>query len=136
MKVLNFKDFMKKYNSKSFTMIESELQRIYIYTIYPRDFEIHSNKGIVNIDDGSVNGTHWTCFITKHKKSYYFDSFCGQPDKFSLNQIPKPIYQNYKIEDKISKLCGSYCLYFIYLIEGMNYYDYILKMCFDKINSN
>ena len=35
MKVLNFKDFMKKYNLKNDTMNESELQRIYNYPIYP-----------------------------------------------------------------------------------------------------
>ena len=37
MKVLNFKHFMKKYNLKDDTMKESEIQRIYICCIYPRD---------------------------------------------------------------------------------------------------
>ena len=36
MKILNFKDFMKKYNLKINTMNESELQRVYNYPIYPR----------------------------------------------------------------------------------------------------
>ena len=58
-----------------------------------------------------MGGSHWVCFIIKDNKSYYFDSFGGQPDKFPLNQLPKPIiYHNYKIQDIISKLCGSYCL--------------------------
>ena len=35
MKVLNFKDFMKKYNLKDDTMNESQLQRVYNYPIYP-----------------------------------------------------------------------------------------------------
>ena len=70
MKVLNFKDFMKKYNLKNDTMNESELQRVL---------------------------------------SYYFDSFGGQPDKFLLNQAPKPImYHNYKTQDINSRICGSY----------------------------
>ena len=30
-------------------------------------------------------------------------------------------------------LCGSYCLYFFYLMEQMNYYDTILKIYFDLI---
>ena len=132
MKVLNFKDFMKKYNLKNNTMNESELQRVYNYPIYPRDSNIYSNKGFVNIDDGSQGGTHWTCFIIKNNKSYYFDSFGIQPDKFLLKQLPKPIiYLNYKIQDINSQLCGSYCLYFFYLIERMNYYDTILKLVFD-----
>ena len=132
MKVLNFKDFMKKYKLKNDTMNESQLQKIYNYPIYPRDSKKYSDKGFVDIDNGSQGGCHWTCFIVKDKKSYYFDSFGVQPDRLLLNQLPKPIiYHNYKIQDINSKLCGSYCLYFLYLIERMNYFDTILKMCFD-----
>ena len=132
MKVLNFKDFMKKYNLKNDTINELELQRIYNYPIYPRDSKIYSDKGFVNIDNGDRRGTHWTCFIVKDNESYYFDSFGGTPDKFLLKQLPKPIiYHNYKIQDINSRLCGSYCLYFFYLIDTMNYYDTILKMYFN-----
>ena len=67
-------------------MNESKLQKVYNYPIYPRDSIIYSDKGFVNIDNGSQGGTHWTCFIEKDKKSFYFDSFGGQPDKFLLNQ--------------------------------------------------
>ena len=132
MKILNFKDFMKKYNLKDDTMNESELQRVYNYPIYPPDSKIYSDKGFVNIDNGSMGGSHWTCFLVKNNKSFYFDSFGGSPDKFLLNQLPKPVfYHNYKIQHTNSKLCGSYCLYFFYLIERMNYYDAILKIYFD-----
>ena len=73
-------------------------------------------------------------FIVKDNKSFYFDSFGVQPDKFLLDQLPKPIiYHNYKIQDIDSQLCGSHCLYFFYLIERMNYFDAILKMYF-KLN--
>ena len=113
-------------------MKQSQLQKIYNYPIYPRDSKIYSYKGFINIDNGSQDGTLWTCFMVKDKKSYYFDSFGGAPDKFLLNQLHKPIiYHNYKIQDINSKLCGSYCLYFFYLIERMNYYDTILKIYFD-----
>ena len=132
MKVLNFKDFMKKYNLKNDTMNESQLQKIYNHPVYPSDSKIYSDKGFVNIDNGSEGGTHWTCFIVKDNKSYYFDSFGGQPDKFILKQLPKPIiYHNYKIQDINSRLCGSYCLYFFYLIERMKYYNAILKLVFE-----
>ena len=134
MKVLNFKDFMKKYKLKNDTLNEFQLQRVYNYPIYPRDSKIYSDKGFVNIDNGSQGGTHWCAFYVKNNKSFYFDSFGGQPDKFLLNQLPKPIiYQNYKIQDINSKLCGSYCLYFFFLFERMNYYDAIIKMYFDSI---
>ena len=134
MKILNFKDFMKKYNLKNKTMNESELQRVYNYPIYPRDSKIYSDKGFVNIDSGIMGGTHWSCFIVKDNKSFYFDSFGGQPDKFLIKQLPKPIiYHNYKIQEINSFLCGSYCLNFFYLIERMNYYDALLKKYFEKL---
>ena len=132
MKVLKFKDFMKKIKLINDTMNESELQIIYNYPIYPRDSKIYSDKGFINIDNGSQGGTHWTCFIGEDNKSYYCESFGGQPDKVLLKQLPKPIiYLNYYIQDITSKLCGSYCLYSFYLIERMNYYDAILKMYFN-----
>ena len=108
MKVLNFKDFMKKYKLKNDTFNGSQLQRIYNYPIYPRDSKNHSDRGFVNIDNGFQGGSHWTCFIVKDNKSYYFDSFGGAPDIFLLNQLAKPkIYHNYKIQHINSKLCGS-----------------------------
>ena len=132
MKMLNLKDFMKKYKLKDDTMYESQLQKVYNFPIYLRDSELYSDKGFVIIGDGSLGGTHWTCFIVKDNKSYYFDSFGGQCDKFLLNQLHKPIlYHNYKLQDINSKLGGSYCLYFSYLIERMNYYDPILKLVFE-----
>ena len=113
-------------------MNESQLQRVYNYPIYPRDSKKYSDKGFVHIENGSMGGSHWTCFIVKDNKSCYFDWFVRQPDKFLLNQLPKPIiYHNYKIQDINSKLCGSYCLFFFYLIERMNYYDVVLKLVFE-----
>ena len=66
---------MKKYNLKDNTMNESQLQKKYNYPIYPTDSKIHSNKGVVNIDNDSMGGSHLTCFIVKDNKSNYFDSF-------------------------------------------------------------
>ena len=135
MKILILNDFMKKNILRNDTMNESQLQRIFNNSIYPRDSKTYSDKGFENIDNGSMGGSHWTCFYIKDNKSYYFDSFGGQPDKFLLNQLPKPIiYHNYKIQYIDSKLCGSYCLYFFYLIERMNFYDTILKMYFESIS--
>ena len=123
---------MKKYNLKNDTMNESQLQKIYSYPLYYRDSKIYSVKGFVNTDDGSQGGTHWTCFIVRDNKSYCFDSFGGQPYKVLRNQLPKLIENhNYKIQDINSKLCGSFCLYFFYLFERMNYYNTILKLVFE-----
>ena len=128
----NFEDFIKNINLKNDDMNESHLQEFYIYPIYPRDSKINSDNGFVNTDNGAQGGTPWTCFIVKDNKSFYFDSFGGQPDKFLLNQLPKPIiYHKYKIQYINCKLCGSYCLYFFYLIERLNYYDTFLKLVFE-----
>ena len=62
MKVLNFKDSMKKYNLKNDTMNESQLQKIYNYYIYPRDSKVITDKGFVNIDNGSTGGSHWCTY--------------------------------------------------------------------------
>ena len=77
MKILNFNNFMKKYNLKDDTMNESQLQKVYSYPIYPRDSKIYSDTGFVIFDNGSQRGTHWVCFIVKDNNSFYFDSFGG-----------------------------------------------------------
>ena len=124
MKRLCLRDSMKKCNLRIATTNESELQIVYKSHIYPRDSKIYSDRGFVNIDNGSQRGAHWTCFVKKDNKSYYFDSFSGQADKFQLKQLPKAmLYHIYKIQDKISKLRGSYCSYFFYLIERVTKKD-------------
>ena len=76
---------MKNCNLEDGTMNESYLQKIFSYPILPRDWKIYSDKIFVNLDYGSQGGTNWTCFYIKDNRSYYFDLFAGQPDKFLLN---------------------------------------------------
>ena len=92
MKVLNFKVFMKKYKLKNDTMNESQSQRVYDYPIYPRGSKTYSDKGFVNIDNGSMGGSHWTCFIVKDNKSYYFDSLVVSQINFCLNNYLNQYY--------------------------------------------
>ena len=77
-----------------------------------------------------MGGSHWTCFLIKDNKSFYFDSFGGQPDKFLLKHIPKPKTYRKKIQEINSKLGGSYFVYFFCLIERMNYCNAFLKTYF------
>ena len=60
---MNFKDFMKTCNLRNDTRNESQLQKYYNYPTYPRDSIIYSDERLVNIDNRSQGGTHWTCFI-------------------------------------------------------------------------
>ena len=112
-------------------MNDHQLRKTFDYPIYRRDSKIFSDRGFVNIDNGSMGGTHWTCLIIKDNNSYHFQSVVGQPDTFLLGQLPKQIvYQNYEIPHINSRLCGSYCLYSFYSIERMNYYHTILNLYF------
>ena len=47
MKLLSFKDFMKKYNLKNDTMNESELQSVYNYPIYASDSKVFQIKDLL-----------------------------------------------------------------------------------------
>ena len=128
MLILGSKDNTKKCNLKNDIMNESDLQKICIYPIYPSNSKIYSDKGFVTIDNGIMGGTHWKCFVLRSSKSFYFDCLGGHPDNQLLNQSPIPImYHNYKIQDKNFGLCGSFCSYFIYLFQRMNFNDTILK---------
>ena len=135
MRLLNFRDFMKEKFAKWYYDWEWFTKSLYFFYISQR-FKRYSDKAF-NIDNGSMGGSYWTYFIIKDNKSFYFDSFGGQLDKFLVNQLPKPIiYHKYKIQDINSRLCDSYCLNFFSLIERMNHYDAILKKYFDAINAN
>ena len=47
---------MKKYKLKNDTLNESQIQKTFNYPLYPRDSTIYSDKGFVNIDNGSMGG--------------------------------------------------------------------------------
>ena len=77
-------------------MNKSQLQKVYNYKRYPRDSKILTDKGFINIDNGSRGGSHWCAFYMQNNKSFYFDSFEGRSDNILLNHSPKPIlYHKY-----------------------------------------
>ena len=70
----------------------------------PKDFIMTSDKCFVYIVNGAMGGSHWNCFYMKDKKSFYFESFCGQADNFSLYYLSKPIFfLNIKVKMSIVK---------------------------------
>ena len=119
MTLLNLEDFMKKIDFKNDSMNESQLRKIYIYPVYPRDSKKLSNEGFVDLDDDSRWGSHWVCYYMKDDKFYYFDSFGGQPDKLLRNQLHKPIlYHNYKKQDKKIQIMWIFLLILLWLVEN------------------
>ena len=88
---LNFKKFLENDILKNDNITEADLRKVYNYSLYPRDSKIYSVKEFDNINKGSMGGTNWCCFIKKGYKSFYFDSFGGNPDNFLNNHFSKPI---------------------------------------------
>ena len=98
---------MKKFILNYDTFSKSDLQKVYCYSIYPRDPIITTSKGLVNIDNGEQKGTNWICFFEKISKSFYFDSCGGSPDKFVPNFLPKPIFCHNNNQDINRRLGGT-----------------------------
>ena len=59
--------------------------------------------------------------LDKMWKSYLISLLGGAPNSYIQQQIPKTItFHNFKSKKIKSKLCGTYCLYFFYLLEKMD----------------
>ena len=112
----SLKGIMEKSNLEDDTTSENGLKKIYDSSIYPRDSLITKDKRFVNIDNGSMGGSHWTCF---HIKITDFFTLIHLVDSqtiiFKQLQYPKT-FQSFKIEVIISRLYRVHCLYFFYLI--------------------
>lgn len=77
--------------------------------------------GIVNLDDSSGNGTHWTAYVKKDKDIIYFDSYGNlRPPLELISYFNKDgkhnvIKYNYERNQKYNSYnCGHLCLNFLY----------------------
>ena len=101
--------------------------------IYLRDGLFESNVGIVNLHP--LKGTHWVSYLNEN----YFDSYgCAPPKKLSKFIIKRNgycLYSEYQIQ-KNDILCGSYCLYIIYLtkIVGIDFKTAVLNLYYQRIS--
>lgn len=82
---------------------------------------------ILNIDESSNNGTHWTCLFIKKGICYYFDSF-GFPPPSEVYQYCKKYtdrnYNTFRIQKPGEVICGHYCIYMLHrLSNGFKFYD-------------
>ena len=66
-------------------------------------------------DNDSMGGTLLDFFLQKDEKCYFFDNFGGQFDKFSLQQLSKPISYLEK-KSKMKKLAYAAHLVHIFPI--------------------
>lgn len=105
----NLEDLAKKYNLPLNEIIMKDKAE-----------EIEKNGFyIINLDDSSGGGTHWTSlyFNNNPLNSLYFDSFGFVPPYEVEEKIKPYIYNDKDIQDYNSKACGYYCLAFIKFIN-------------------
>lgn len=112
----------------------SRRYNIPLFGVYSKDLLPHKlQKGfgyIINLQDsvnsqgGELPGTHWTALYTGPRYGVYMDSF-GFPPPVEVENSLKNTYPNYKTYYKNSteiqgintRICGYYCIYFIWYMN-------------------
>lgn len=83
----------------------------------PGSGPLHTESGIINLDNSENNGTHWVAYIKRGSTTIYFDSFGNlKPPKEFINYIGdiKNIFYNYqKFQNFNTFICGHLCLRFL-----------------------
>lgn len=96
----------------------------------------NSNESlIVNMDESSGSGTHWTCVFITESYSYYFDSFGLPPPKEVINYCPNNTryYNTFKIQKPEEVICGHYSIAVLYkLSNGGKFYDILYELLDSK----
>lgn len=78
--------------------------------------------GIINLDESSGSGTHWTAYCKKQNNILYYDSYGNlkppkEVIKYFLSNHPINILYNYYNEQKFNSfVCGHLCLKFLYKV--------------------
>ena len=137
--ILIFNEFIKKHNLRNKATSNIKIQNILSSLslndvgIYLRDGPFKSDIGIVNLHPSK--GSHWVIYIYEN----YFDSYgCAPPKKLSKFITKRNGYCLYS-ENQIQKndsLCGSYCLYIIYLtkIVGIDFKTAVLNLYYQRFS--
>jgi hypothetical protein len=75
-------------------------------------------RGIINLDGSTGEGTHWVCYIKENKDVHYFDSFGNLlPPKEFLKYVKNcNVYYNRKnYQSYNTVICGHLCLLYLCL---------------------
>jgi len=68
--------------------------------------------GILNLDDSSGRGTHWSCWIKRAKDKIYFDSYGLPPPTELIQYLQRPLlFNSERIQPDNEVFCGHLCLY-------------------------
>ena len=83
---------------------------------------------IVNEDNRTQRGTHWTSiYLPSKDKAYYFDSFGCKPNPCISKYFENfncVIFNHIPLQSVFSDVCGHYCIFFVLSIcKGFNFND-------------
>ena len=91
-------------------------------------FEDNEYSIIINVDNSTLPGSHWTALVIRGNNCYYLDSFGRLYDngsfpvdyRTSLQRLclgRKISFQDQVLQGFHSLTCGEYCIYFIKQLE-------------------
>lgn len=89
---------------------------IFMRNSMPIDGPWQNETAIMNLDDKSGSGTHWTAYKKVGSNVYYFDSFGDlKPPTNLLKYLGNVnIYYNYdRYQEDNTNICGHLCLKFL-----------------------
>ena len=71
-----------------------------------------NERGILNLDSSSGDGTHWVMWFKKCKNKFYFDSYGLQPPSELIDYLKSPIFYNSeRVQQNGGVFCGHLCLF-------------------------
>jgi hypothetical protein len=83
--------------------------------------KVRANEcGIVNLDDETGDGTHWTAYKKVGNRAVYFDSFGNLQPPLELTEYLnskdscKIVYKHQNLQSFKAVNCGHLCLKFLY----------------------
>ena len=108
--------------SDQFLLTLADMLNIKVNQIKTKDNFVGKMKNgyyIINLDDVTGPGTHWTCMRCIDDIVLYFDSFGLPPPKdiVKFGRKRKIIYSADQIQDIMSEACGYYVLDFMHFFN-------------------
>ena len=102
---------------------------------------------IINTDNSSLPGSHWTALVVRGNNVYYFDSFgrLYNNGSFPVDYIENLakicfekniLFQNKVLQSFHSNTCGEFCIYFIKQFEKNVAFLKIFRDFSTNLNSN
>ncbi len=93
---------------------------------------------VLNTDPHYKKGEHWVAvYIDKSRVRYYFDSYGLPPMKnecvdFLKRHCRRWVYNDVRLQDEGSKVCGQFCLYFLIHMS----YGWTMDDIIDSLKNN